>query len=131
MTDARTGLAGAGALHELGDGLLDVAGGEVLAEGPPARLLPAFDPYLLGWRDRGWVVPEPYRRAVHPGGGTLRAVAVHRGLAVGIWTARRTGERLRVEVNPFGELDADLTTALRHEAEDVARFEGRTLSQPP
>lgn len=90
------------------------------------RLLPAFDPYLLGWRDRGFPVPEEHRRAVHPGGG-VRAVALHEGLAVGTWSARRTEGRLRVEVTPFGTLDSELAGALRGDAADVARFEEREL----
>ena len=37
----------------------------------PARLLPAFDPYLLGWRKRSFLVSAKHAARVHPGGGIL------------------------------------------------------------
>lgn len=35
----------------------------------PPRLLGAFDPYFLGWRDRSFAVPPAQAKRVHPGGG--------------------------------------------------------------
>lgn len=94
----------------------------------PLRLLPAFDPYLLGWKDRSPVVAAEHARLVHPGGGMLRAVALVDGRAVATWTARRTGTSLKVELAPFAELSGEVIAVLRAEAADVARFEGRVLS---
>jgi hypothetical protein len=51
----------------------------------PPRLLPAFDPYLLGWKDRSFAVPRALATAVHPGGGMVRATATIDGIAVGDW----------------------------------------------
>lgn len=91
------------------------------APGPlPRRLLPAFDPYLLGWRDRSFAVPLEHARRVHPGGGTFRAIATVDGLAAGTWTLR--GGEVRVE--PFAPLPRDDEAALAAEAADVVRFEG-------
>ena len=90
----------------------------------PPRLLPAFDPYLLGWRDRGFAVPRDHAHDVHPGGGILRAVATDGGRVVGTWTARRRGGRLAVAVSPFARLSARAARALEQDAADVARFEG-------
>ena len=61
----------------------------------PPRLLPAFDPYLLGWRDRGFAVDAEHARAVHPGGGIIRAVALVNGRAAGTWKRGRGGDRAR------------------------------------
>jgi hypothetical protein len=88
--------------------------------GPPPRLLPAFDPYLLGWQDRAFAVPAGQARRVHPGGGTLRAVATVAGEAAGTWTLRGG----KVELQPFARLAAEDEAALAAEAEDVARFLG-------
>lgn len=52
----------------------------------PPRLLPAFDPYLLGWKDRSFAVPAALAREVHPGGGILRAVTTDDGLVTGTWS---------------------------------------------
>lgn len=88
----------------------------------PPRLLPAFDPYLLGWRDRGFAVPADHLRRVHPGGGLLRAVATVDGTAVGTWTLRR-GPQPVVRIEPFTRLSAKARAALDREADDVVRFE--------
>jgi hypothetical protein len=129
LRDARAGLqAIAGELADAGPGgLVDLAG-RGAADAPVApRLLGPFDPYLLGWRDRGFAVPAEHARRVHPGGGMLRAVAMAGGQAVGVWRARRRGDRLAVEIEPFHELPADVAAALRADAADVARFEGRAV----
>jgi hypothetical protein len=66
----------------------------------PPRLLPAFDPYLLGWKDRSFAVPQALAKVVHPGGGMVRATATIDGVAVGDWHVdddRFTAERADVE----------------------------------
>ena len=124
LRDVRAGLAAiAGELDDPGDGLVDLAGREPPGGRPPPRLLPAFDPYLLGWRDRGFAVPAGHARDVHPGGGILRAVATDGGRVVGTWSARRRGERLAVTVSPFARLPVRTARALDADASDVARFE--------
>jgi hypothetical protein len=77
LRDVRRGLALAGAG--------DVAAPEAPAAIPPC-LLPAFDPYLLGWKDRSFAVPAHLAREVHPGGGMLRAVMTEDGLVTGTWS---------------------------------------------
>ena len=125
LRDARAGLrAIAGELVELGGGeLVELAAGGRTPGRLPARLLPAFDPYLLGWRDRSFAVPARHARRVHPGGGMLRAVATVDGVAVGTWRARRRGGRAGVEIEPFTALAPGAARALRAEAADVERFE--------
>jgi hypothetical protein len=70
------------------------------AEPVPPRLLGAFDPYLLGWRDRGFAVPDQLTRTVHPGGGMVRAAATVDGIVVSDWDGadeRFAAERADVE----------------------------------
>jgi Winged helix DNA-binding domain len=93
----------------------------------PAGLLPAFDPYMLGWEDRTFAVAAAHARRVHPGGGMLRAVACHDGLAVGTWAVRRRPATLAVELEPFDSPEPDVERALLADAADVARFEDRRL----
>jgi Winged helix DNA-binding domain len=125
LRDARAGLGSiAGDVDELGGGLVDLAGRAPAPDHAPPRLLPAFDPYVLGWKDRTFTVPAEHARRVHPGGGVVRAVATVDGLAVATWSARRRGERLAVDIEPFSPLGTTAVTALQAEAADVARFEG-------
>jgi Winged helix DNA-binding domain len=120
LRDVRGGLAAiASELEPHGD-LFDLAG-RPPAPVPPPRLLPAFDPYLLGWRDRSFAVDAEYSRRVHPGGGIVRATAIARGRAVATWTLRAG----RVRLDPFAPLPQRVEAALRREAEHVERFVAR------
>ena len=89
LRDARAGLRA-----------LDAPPPEPTAEAVPPRLLPAFDPYLLGWKDRAFAVPKLLARRVHPGGGMIRATATVDGVVVGDWDVdddRFAAERADVE----------------------------------
>jgi hypothetical protein len=120
LRDARAGLAAIAAELEFYGEVVDVAGRPDPPARVPPRLLGAFDPYLLGWRDRSFAVAPEHARAVHPGGGIVRATAVANGRVVGTW-ARRRGE---VVVEPFAALPARVEVSLQREAADVMRFEG-------
>jgi hypothetical protein len=93
---------------------------------PPAaravRLVPAFDPYLLGWKGRELSLPKEHERKVFPGGGLLRPAVVSDGLVVGTWTVHRRTEPLRVTIGPFSRPGPALRQAVTHDADDVARF---------
>jgi hypothetical protein len=113
---ARSGLSAiAGELAQDGE-LVDLADREEPQPSPP-RLLPAFDPYLLGWKDRGFAVAPEHARRVHPGGGIVRATAVADGLVVGTWTMPRG----KVALEPFGAVREDAFAA---DAAAVAAFGG-------
>jgi hypothetical protein len=93
---------------------------------PVVRMLPAFDTYLLGYRDRGVAVPAEHTRAVWPGGGIIHPTVVANGAAVATW--RLSGGE--VTVTPFGaEPDAAAEIA------DIGRFlaanGGRPAHPPP
>jgi hypothetical protein len=119
LRDARAGLEAIASEVEQDGELVDLAG-RPHAPPPPPRLLPAFDPYLLGWNDRSFAVAAEHARRVHPGGGIIRATAIARGAAVATWTLRGG----RVSLDPFAPLSARVAAALRREAHDVERFEG-------
>ena len=122
LRDVRAGLAAvAGELRQDGE-LVDLAERSDPPRRAPARLLPAFDPYLLGWRDRSFAVDAQHARAVHPGGGIVRATAVADGRVLGTWSRRRG----HVEVEPFAPLPARVRSSLRRDAADVERFQAAT-----
>ena len=90
----------------------------------PVSLLPAFDEYLLGWRDRGLIVADAHARTVLPGGGILRPAVLAHGRVVGTWRVIRRPGADAVAANLFKESDGIDGEALRAEADDVARFAG-------
>jgi hypothetical protein len=119
LRDARAGLkAIASELARRDDDLVDLAARDRAPDAIPPRLLPAFDPYLLGWKDRSFAVASAHAKRVHPGGGMLRATATVDGLAVGTWSAAGGA----VELELFARVDSAAQAALRDDAADVARF---------
>ena len=76
------------------------------------RLLPAFDTYLLGYKDRSHAVPPEHERKVRPGGGWIHPVVLVDGVAAATW-------------KPDGSVDAwaDIPAGgLESELADVRRF---------
>lgn len=66
------------------------------APSPRAHLLPAFDEYLIGYRDRADVLDPKDARRVNAGGGMLGPCIVVKGRVVGTW--RRVLGRSTVEI---------------------------------
>ncbi len=101
---------------------------------PPAvRLLPAFDTYLLGYRQRDLGVSPEYARRIHPGGGIIRPTLMVDGRAAGVWARKRTRRGIAITVNPFEDLSPMVMPGLEEEAADIGRFLGEeaTLSFTP
>ncbi|MGP3958688.1 winged helix DNA-binding domain-containing protein [Nonomuraea sp. 3N208] len=80
-----------------------------------ARLLPAFDEFLMGWRSRDPIVAPEHTKQVFPGGGVLRPVVLVDGVIRGVWGRKGA----QVSVRPFEELPDGL---LDDEIDDVRRF---------
>jgi len=95
----------------------------------PVRLLPSYDPYLLGWKDRSFMVADAHKRDLHPGGGVLRATVIADGEAIGTWSHRRNGANVKIYVDAFTSLPTEVESRLEREIQDVARFEGLVLSR--
>lgn len=91
--------------------------------GPSARLLPAFDTYVLGYRDRDLAVTPQHHGAVYHGGQTVPIVAID-GLAAGVWRYERRGRRLSVDITPFEPFGSKVRRLVAEEAESVAGFLG-------
>jgi len=128
LADARAGFAAiAGELRELGDGNAELAAPSRRAPAPRARLLGAFDEFVLSWRDAAFSVPEQQLRRVRDG-GWIRPVALVGGRAAGVWKAPRSGRRLALEIDYWQPPGRDDAEALAVEAADVARFESAELA---
>jgi hypothetical protein len=124
-----SGLAGARAMRLIRDELtpVDVHGragyrlGDVeLASG--VRLLPAFDNYLIGYRERLFI-SEAERARVYQG-GMIRASVLVDGRIAGMWQVVSD----TLTITPFEALTARTRRAADRDAADVARFLGRPLA---
>src|SRR5439155_7764 len=82
-------------------------------EGPVVRLLPSFDAFLLGVKDKSHLVdPGHYKRVYRPQ-GWLSPVVLVDGRVGGVWSHERKGARLSVRVTPFGRMSPTVRSRVR------------------
>jgi hypothetical protein len=91
------------------------------------RLLPEYDVYLMGFRERDHLVPARVRdqvaahgRGRYEGPAGVRFVLAD-GLTAGLWERRKSAKRLELTVTPAGRINR---AALKAEAERFAAFFG-------
>ncbi len=96
------------------------------------RLLPAFDAFLLGYRNRDLFLPPAHAARVQAGGGIIHPSLLHGGRIIGTWHYERGGMEPVLKVEPFQPFPDELQPALGEEASDVGRFldEHPTLEMP-
>ncbi len=88
------------------------------------RLLPRFDIYLLGYRNRDFAVQPRYAKRVNAGGGIVHPAVLVDGRVLGTWKSKRLKNHLDVLVEPFEQLAPEVYAGLEAETEDIARFLG-------
>jgi hypothetical protein len=89
------------------------------------RLLPAFDNYLVGYRDRSAILDPAAQDRIYQGGMIRPAVLVD-GRVAGSWALDRA--KGRVTVAPFDEFGSAVRRGVEAEIADVGRFLGRDLT---
>ena len=120
LGDARAGIESIRSeLVDVAEGLVDLAKRDKPAGLPPPRLLGAFEPLLLGWASRDFVV-GPHK--VVTSNGLFRACALVEGRVVGTWGL--SGTTLAVKL--LEKVKKQNVEALRADAADVLRFLGAT-----
>lgn len=89
---------------------------------PVVRLLPGFENYLLGYRNRDLILVSEHARKVYTGGGILHPVLLVDGRGAGTWKLDRRRKATNVIVEPFEELADEVRQGLAAETADVIRF---------
>lgn len=82
------------------------------------RLLPAFDPYVVGARPREHLVGARHQATIYRAQGWISPVVLVDGAAAGIWKQ----ERGRVELELFGPISRAARHAIDDEAERLRAF---------
>ncbi len=94
------------------------------------RLLPEYDPYVMGFREREHLVPPEVREQVKAHGkGRYEGPAgtpflVIDGLAAGIWSRKKTAKRIELTVVPARTLNRTERAGVAEEAERIGAFLG-------
>ena len=94
------------------------------------RLLPEYDPYVMGFREREHLVPPAVREQVKahgkgryegPAGTSFLLID---GLAAGIWGRKKMSKRIELTVMPARTLNRAERSAVAEEAERIGAFLG-------
>ena len=104
---------------------------EVLdAPGPTADvvLLPGFDEYILGYRDRSAVLSPEHANTIVPGAnGMFKPTIVIGGEVVGTWSRRVATRAVHIDAIPFAPLSVAAVAGLEAAAEAYGRYIGRLV----
>lgn len=94
------------------------------------RLLPEYDVYVMGFREREHLVPAAVREHVaHHGRGRYEGPAGVRfllvdGVTAGLWERKKRGKRVELHVTPARRLTRAQRSKLDEEAERIGAFLG-------
>jgi uncharacterized protein YcaQ len=93
-------------------------------ERPSIRLLPYFDTFLIGHKEREHLVAMKHRANVYRAQGWIAPVVLVDGRVAAVWEHAREGNRLRVRVTKFGPMSRRIAAGIGEEARDLGRFLG-------
>jgi DNA glycosylase AlkZ-like len=85
-------------------------------------LLPHFDAYLLGHRDKTSVVPRKFHKRVFRNAGWIAPVVLVDGRAVGVWSQKKSKGRLQIGVVPFERLSPSMRDGIERRGGELGRF---------
>jgi hypothetical protein len=136
-TDTKRGIAAAGAQLAavqvagremyLDPALLDAPATEP-ADDDEVLLLPGFDEYLLGFKDRSLMLDAKHKQAIIPGGnGIFQATIVRGGRVIGTWKRTMTTTRAVVDLRPLVRLGAADRSRIEDALKPYAHFTGRPV----
>ncbi len=91
------------------------------------RLLPAFDPWIIGAFREPPLIPTDRVRDVFRPQGRFSPVVLVDGRVVGRWEHRRTGGSVALAITPYGRVGRRVRAALESEAQRVAGYLGGAL----
>jgi uncharacterized protein YcaQ len=89
------------------------------------RLLPKYDSYLMGHKNRSRIIQEEALRKVYrPVVGEVAAAVLINGRIVATWTSKKTRRILKIIVSPLEKLSDNALATLRPVADELALFLG-------
>jgi hypothetical protein len=134
VTETRSGIeaAGSGLTSEKIGGkeywTATVAPNHMAHDESNVHLLPGFDEYLLGYKDRSAVLPEEHAPKIVPGkNGVFLPTIVVDGQVVGIWKRKLKKNSIDITLSPFTNL-GDSEERVIEEARSYGEFIGLPLS---
>jgi hypothetical protein len=92
------------------------------------RLLPGFDPYVIGsTRHAAKLMTGDFKARVHRPQGWVSPVLLVDGRIDGVWRHERKGKRVLVDIQPFAAVPKWVSRGAEQEAASLATFLGGSL----
>jgi hypothetical protein len=87
-----------------------------------AHLLPPFDDYLLGYKDRSMVLDPAYAKQVNAGGGMPRPTVVVNGAILAVWSYQLKKQKMLASIRPFRKLALREVDLIAQAAAELGSF---------
>ncbi|MGB3634226.1 MAG: winged helix DNA-binding domain-containing protein, partial [Rubrobacteraceae bacterium] len=132
VTEARSGVEAAGLVSEELVGTeywtTKDAPGHATYGGSSVHLLPGFDEYLIGYKDRSAVLAEEHASKIVPGkNGVFMPTIVVGGQVIGTWKRKLKKNSMDITLSPFTQL-GDSEERIIEAASSYSQFAGLPLS---
>jgi DNA glycosylase AlkZ-like len=88
-------------------------------------LLPAFDEFVVAYKDRTAAIDSKNIKRMHPGGGTLNPTVVHKDKVVGTWGRTIKGNKMVVHVRLFRNPERHERVSIGNAATSYGSFLGK------
>jgi uncharacterized protein YcaQ len=91
---------------------------------PLVRLLPYFDSFLIGHRERRHLVTMEHHKKIYRAQGWISPVVLVNGRVAAVWEYAWEGKRIRVKVTKLEPMALRIVNVIREQVRDLARFLG-------
>lgn len=95
---------------------------------PATCLLPAFDEYVIAYRDRSALLDPAYSKQVISKNGIFYPIMLENGQVIGTWKRRFKIDRVVIEFNPFSQINQSTKNRFAALAEEFATFTGKVAA---
>lgn len=99
--------------------------------GKSAFLLPAFDEFLISYKERGASLDPVHAPKAMTVNGIFKPIVVVNGRVAGIWTKSEKRQSMDVQPELFAGLSAEETSAIKRAAEHFSRYTGKAVNLLP
>lgn len=92
----------------------------------PVRLLPAFDPLLLAYRDKAQLLDMRFHKRIYGAAAWVYPALLIDGWIAGAWKYERKAKQIAITIEPFRKITKLAKKAIQREADYLAAVSGRT-----
>jgi hypothetical protein len=133
VTDARKGLEGVSSrLFSERTGSEEYwysnTSSEILSNKSSVHLLPAYDEFLIGYRERSASLPAALNKPTISENGIFYPIIVSNGQVIGLWKRTFGKAKVAVEIAFFNKPDKSVITLIKNKLADLGLFLGKEIS---